>query len=60
MFPCILGHESAGVVESVGEGVTNVQAGDHVIPVFIPQCKNCEYCNNPKTNLCQKIMFLQI
>lgn len=58
-FPVILGHESAGIVESVGEGVTNVQAGDHVIPLYIPQCKECEFCKNPKTNLCQKIRITQ-
>ena len=55
VFPVILGHEGAGIVESVGEGVTSVAPGDHVIPLYIPQCKNCEYCRNPKTNLCQKI-----
>lgn len=55
VFPVILGHEGAGIVESVGEGVTSVAPGDHVLPLYIPQCKNCEYCQNPKTNLCQKI-----
>ena len=55
VFPVILGHEGAGIVESVGEGVTSVSPGDHVLPLYIPQCKNCEYCQNPKTNLCQKI-----
>jgi len=59
VFPVILGHEGAGIVESVGEGVTSVKAGDHVIPLYIPQCKECEYCNNPKTNLCQKIRITQ-
>lgn len=59
VFPVILGHEGAGIVESVGEGVTSVAPGDHVIPLYIPQCKNCEYCRNPKTNLCQKIRITQ-
>uniref|UniRef100_A0A7I4YV39 S-(hydroxymethyl)glutathione dehydrogenase n=1 Tax=Haemonchus contortus TaxID=6289 RepID=A0A7I4YV39_HAECO len=59
LFPVILGHEGAGVVESVGEGVTTFQPGDHVIPLYVPQCKECEYCLNPKTNLCQKIRVPQ-
>lgn len=59
VFPVILGHEGAGVVESIGEGVTSVSVGDHVIPLYIPQCKNCEYCLNPKTNLCQKVRAFQ-
>jgi S-(hydroxymethyl)glutathione dehydrogenase/alcohol dehydrogenase len=46
-------------VESVGEGVTDVAPGDHVIPLYVPQCKECEYCKNPKTNLCQKIRVSQ-
>lgn len=54
-FPCILGHEGAGVVESVGEGVTSVQFGDHVIPLYIPQCRDCQFCRNKRTNLCCKI-----
>lgn len=59
VFPVILGHEGAGVVESVGEGVTSVAPGDHVIPLYTPQCKNCEYCRSPKTNLCVKIRATQ-
>ncbi|VDP02213.1 unnamed protein product [Heligmosomoides polygyrus] len=59
LFPVVLGHEGAGVVESVGEGVTGFQPGDHVIPLYVPQCKECEYCLNPKTNLCQKIRISQ-
>uniref|UniRef100_A0A183BLM0 S-(hydroxymethyl)glutathione dehydrogenase n=1 Tax=Globodera pallida TaxID=36090 RepID=A0A183BLM0_GLOPA len=55
IFPSILGHEASGVVESVGEGVRSVEVGDYVIPCFTPQCRECEYCKNPKTNLCQRI-----
>lgn len=58
-FPSVLGHEGAGVVESVGAGVTEFQPGDHVIPVYVPQCRECEYCRHPKTNLCQKIRVTQ-
>nr|XP_006123942.1 alcohol dehydrogenase 1 isoform X2 [Pelodiscus sinensis]CCQ25767.1 alcohol dehydrogenase class I [Pelodiscus sinensis] len=53
-FPIILGHESAGVVESVGEGVTSVKPGDKVIPLFVPQCGECSSCISPKGNLCTK------
>ncbi|KAF5898939.1 alcohol dehydrogenase class-3-like [Clarias magur] len=53
-FPLVLGHEGAGVVEGVGPGVTSVQPGDKVIPLFLPQCAECEFCLNPKTNLCFK------
>ncbi|GJQ82022.1 ADH5 [Trypoxylus dichotomus] len=59
IFPVILGHEGAGVVESIGEGVTNVKPGDHVIPLYIPQCGECKFCKSPKTNLCQKIRVSQ-
>lgn len=58
-FPCILGHEGAGIVESVGEGVTSVQPGDHVIPLYIPQCRDCKFCRHPKTNLCSVIRGTQ-
>lgn len=58
-FPAILGHEGAGVVLEVGAGVTSVQPGDHVIPLYTPECRECEYCLNPKTNLCQKIRSTQ-
>ncbi|XP_043917291.1 alcohol dehydrogenase class-3 isoform X2 [Protopterus annectens] len=58
-FPAILGHEGAGIVESVGEGVTKVKPGDRVIPLYIPQCGECKFCLNPKTNLCQKIRVTQ-
>jgi S-(hydroxymethyl)glutathione dehydrogenase/alcohol dehydrogenase len=58
-FPVVLGHEGGGVVESIGDGVTNVQPGDHVIPLYIPQCGECKFCKNPKTNICQKIRVTQ-
>ncbi|XP_010890702.1 alcohol dehydrogenase 1 [Esox lucius] len=53
-FPCVMGHEGAGIVESVGSGVTNFKPGDKVIPLFISQCGQCRFCKNPKTNLCEK------
>ncbi|KAM3717355.1 alcohol dehydrogenase [Dirofilaria immitis] len=59
IFPCILGHEGAGIVESVGNGVTCVKSGDHVIPLYTAQCKECKFCRNPKTNLCQRIRVTQ-
>ncbi len=59
MFPAILGHEGAGVVLEVGPGVTSLQPGDHVIPLYTPECRECEYCLNPKTNLCQSIRSTQ-
>lgn len=58
-FPSILGHEGAGIVESVGQDVTKFKAGDHVIPLYVPQCNECKFCKNPKTNLCQKIRVTQ-
>uniref|UniRef100_F6HZS7 Alcohol dehydrogenase-like N-terminal domain-containing protein n=1 Tax=Vitis vinifera TaxID=29760 RepID=F6HZS7_VITVI len=54
LFPCILGHEAAGIVESVGEGVTEVQPGDHVIPCYQAECRECKFCRSRKTNLCGK------
>jgi len=59
VFPVILGHEGAGIVESVGENVTSFEIGDHVIPLYIPQCKDCKFCRSPKTNLCQKVRLTQ-
>ncbi len=59
LFPAILGHEGAGVVLEVGEGVTSLQPGDHVIPLYTAECRECEYCLNPKTNLCQKVRATQ-
>lgn len=58
-FPTILGHEGAGIVQEVGPGVTSLKPGDHVIPLYTPECRECEYCLNPKTNLCQKIRSTQ-
>ena len=58
-FPAILGHEGAGIVQEVGEGVTSVVPGDHVIPLYTPECRECDFCLNPKTNLCQKIRETQ-
>ncbi|KAL3968409.1 polyhomeotic-like protein 1 [Sarotherodon galilaeus] len=52
-FPAVLGHEGAGIVESVGPGVTEFQPGDKVIPLFISQCRECRFCKNPKTNQCE-------
>lgn len=59
LFPCILGHEGGGVVTHVGEGVTSLKAGDHVIPLYTPECRECKFCKSGKTNLCQKIRATQ-
>ncbi|WP_248885160.1 S-(hydroxymethyl)glutathione dehydrogenase/class III alcohol dehydrogenase [Acidithiobacillus acidisediminis] len=59
LFPAILGHEGAGVVVEVGPGVRSLRPGDHVIPLYTPECRECEYCLNPKTNLCQAIRSTQ-
>jgi S-(hydroxymethyl)glutathione dehydrogenase/alcohol dehydrogenase len=59
LFPTILGHEGAGVVVEVGAGVTSVGKGDHVIPLYTPECRQCEYCLSQKTNLCQAIRATQ-
>lgn len=58
-FPAILGHEGAGIIVEIGEGVTSVEVGDHVIPLYTPECRECDYCLHPKTNLCQKIRETQ-
>lgn len=58
-FPIVLGHEGAGIVESVGEGVTNVKPGDHVIALYTPECRECKFCKSGKTNLCGKIRATQ-
>lgn len=58
-FPVILGHEGAGIVESIGEGVTNVKVGDHVIALYTPECGECKFCKSGKTNLCGKIRATQ-
>ena len=58
-FPAVLGHEGAGVVLEVGAGVTSLKPGDHVIPLYTPECRECKYCLSRKTNLCQKIRITQ-
>lgn len=59
LFPAILGHEGAGIVEAIGEGVTSVAVGDHVIPLYTPECGECKFCTSGKTNLCQAIRNTQ-
>ncbi len=59
MFPVILGHEGGGIVEEVGAGVTSVKPGDHVIPLYTPECGECKFCKSGRTNLCQKIRVTQ-
>jgi S-(hydroxymethyl)glutathione dehydrogenase/alcohol dehydrogenase len=59
LFPAILGHEGAGIVREVGAGVTTLAPGDHVIPLYTPECRQCKFCLSRKTNLCQKIRATQ-
>ncbi|WP_024927458.1 MULTISPECIES: S-(hydroxymethyl)glutathione dehydrogenase/class III alcohol dehydrogenase [unclassified Mesorhizobium] len=59
LFPCVLGHEGAGIVECVGEGVTSVEPGDHVIPLYTAECGECLFCKSGKTNLCTSVRATQ-
>jgi S-(hydroxymethyl)glutathione dehydrogenase/alcohol dehydrogenase len=59
LFPCVLGHEGAGVVVDAGPGVRSLRKGDHVIPLYTPECRECSYCTSGKTNLCQAIRATQ-
>lgn len=59
LFPAILGHEGAGIVQEVGAGVVDLKPGDHVIPLYVPECKVCNFCQSGKTNLCQSIRVTQ-
>ena len=59
LFPAILGHEGAGIVRDVGAGVTTLRPGDHVIPLYTPECRQCKFCLSRKTNLCQQIRSTQ-
>ena len=59
IFPAILGHEGGGIVESIGEGVTSLKVGDHVIPLYTAECGECKFCTSGKTNLCQAVRATQ-
>ena len=59
VFPCILGHEGGGIVEAVGEGVTSLAVGDHVIPLYTAECGECKFCKSNKTNLCSSVRATQ-
>jgi len=58
-FPAILGHEGAGIVREVGAGVTSLEVGDHVIPLYTAECRECDFCLHPKTNVCQTVRSTQ-
>ena len=57
LFPAVLGHEGAGIVQEVGAGVQSLRPGDHVIPLYTPECRECKFCLSRKTNLCQRIRW---
>lgn len=59
IFPCVLGHEGGGIVEAIGEGVSTLEVGDHVIPLYVPECRECKFCTSGKTNLCQSVRATQ-
>ncbi|NEL81118.1 MAG: alcohol dehydrogenase catalytic domain-containing protein, partial [Xanthomonas perforans] len=59
IFPSVLGHEGGGIVEQIGEGVTSVKVGDHVIPLYTAECRKCKFCLSGKTNLCQAVRATQ-
>ncbi|MBD9599683.1 S-(hydroxymethyl)glutathione dehydrogenase/class III alcohol dehydrogenase [Pseudomonas sp. PDM10] len=59
IFPAVLGHEGGGIVESIGEGVTSLSVGDHVIPLYTAECRQCKFCLSGKTNLCQAVRATQ-
>ncbi len=59
VFPTILGHEGGGIVEAIGEGVTSLEVGDHVIPLYTAECRTCKFCTSGKTNLCQSVRATQ-
>ena len=59
LFPAVLGHEGGGIVEAIGEGVTSVKVGDHVIPLYTAECRECKFCRSGKTNLCQAVRATQ-
>ncbi len=59
LFPAVLGHEGGGVVEAVGPGVTSLAVGDHVIPLYIPECRTCKFCTSHRTNLCGALLATQ-
>src|SRR5687767_3367921 len=59
LFPAVLGHEGAGVVVEVGAGVKTLRKGDHVIPLYVPECRECSFCTSGRTNLCQAIRETQ-